>query len=355
MEPIPLHFVWNYTDVDRAFWRTHLEEWVPPRIFDAHTHINEPEFDQVEMTEEKRRQYWVNELHATIGADDAKRCMATVFPKRDVSCLCFGHPTLEFDIKGSNARLAEDCVRYRWYRLAVTRPQWSAEEVAAELDKPRTLGVKVYYALIENDPTSRDKYLEASIFDFLPHHQLELLDERRAWVTLHVPKADRLGHPDNIREIRELRRRYPNVIVVIAHLGRSYTMPHAEEAIPQLADDDGLYWDNSAVFNPDVHRFALEKIGPQRILWGTDNPIFYMRGRRQWKGRTYINRTSYPFFFNKEREAPEVEATYTLYLYEALKAIKDSMADLGMGADTAKAVLCENALRLASIANGGGK
>ena len=262
MDAIPLHFVWNYTDVDWAFWDAHLADWMPQRIFDAHTHINEPEYDLVEMTEEKRRQYWVNELHAPIGAADAKRCMETVFPGRDVSCLAFGHPTLEFDIEASNSHLAEDCVKNGWYRLAVTRPQWSAEKVAAELDKPRTLGVKVYYALIDNDPVSRDKYLEASIFDFLPHHQLELLNDRKAWVTLHVPKADRLGHPDNIAEIREIRRRYPDIIVVIAHLGRSYTMPHAEEAIPQLAEDDGLYWDNSAVFNPEVHRFAWRKSAP---------------------------------------------------------------------------------------------
>ena len=180
---------------------------------------------------------------------------------------------------------------------------------------------------------------------------MELLNERRAWVTLHVPKADRLGHPDNIREIREIRRRYPDVILVIAHLGRSYTMPHAEEAIPQLADDEGLYWDNSAVFNPDVHRFALDKIGPERILWGTDNPIFYMRGRRQWSGRTYTNRTSHPFFFNKQREAAEIEAGYTLYLYEELKAIKDAAAALGLSAESTERLLCGNAMRLVETAN----
>ena len=55
------------------------------------------------------------------------------------------------------------------------------------------LGVKVYYALIGHDPATRDKYLEASIFDFLPPHQLDVLDQYGAWVTLHVPKAERLG------------------------------------------------------------------------------------------------------------------------------------------------------------------
>ena len=53
-------------------------------------------------------------------------------------------------------------------------------------------------------------------------------------------------------------------MLVIAHLGRCYTLPHAEEALPQLADDDGLYFDSSAVMNPDVYRFALKTLGPRR-------------------------------------------------------------------------------------------
>ena len=239
-------------------------------------------------------------------------------------------PSLEYDIEGSNASLQEECVRRGWYRLAVVRPQWSADRVAAELDLPNTLGVKVYYALIGNDPTTRDKYLEASIFDFLPHHQLELLNDRRAWVTLHVPKADRLGHPANIAEIRQIRRQYPHVVLVIAHLGRCYTLPHAQEALPQFADDDGLFFDISAVLNPDVHRLALKIFGPHRILYGTDNPVFYMRGRRQFQDRIYINRTNYPFFFNRDREPPEVEARYTLYMYEELLAIRRACEQLGL-------------------------
>ncbi len=295
MGPLRLHHVWNYTDVDRAFWEDHLESWLPERIFDAHTHVNEPAFRREKPTDEMRRQYWVNEVAEPIGAADAQRCSELVFPGREFCCFCFGFPSLEYDIERSNASLQAECARRGWYQLAVVRPQWPAERVARELDEPRVIGVKVYYALISHDPATRDKHLEASIFDFLPHHQLEVLNERGAWVTLHVPKTDRLGHPANIAEIKEIRRRYPGIVLVIAHLGRCYTLPHAQEALPQLADDEGLLFDSSAVVNPDVYRFALETLGSKRILYGTDNPVFYMHGRRQFRGKTYVNRTSHPF------------------------------------------------------------
>ena len=181
-------------------------------------------------------------------------------------------------------------------------PQWSAERIARELDMPNTLGVKVYYAMISHDPLTRDRHLEASIFDFLPHHQLELLNRRRAWVTLHVPRAGRLGHPENLAEVRRIRRDYPGVVLVLAHLGRCYTLPHAEEAFAPLAADEGLYFDISAVLNPAVLELAIRTFGPGRILFGTDNPILYMRGRQQWQGSKYTYHTDYPFYFNRDRE-----------------------------------------------------
>jgi len=346
VKPLPLYYVWQYSDVDRAFWQEHLESWVPGRVFDAHTHVNEPEFLVERMTDEKRRQYWVNEVAEPIGAADAQQCHELVFPGREFSCLAFGHAALEYDIHRSNASLQAECVTRGWYRLAVIRPQWTAQRVAEELDLPNVLGVKVYYALISRDSASRDKHLEASIFDFLPHHQLDLLNRRRAWLTLHVPKADRLGHPDNIAQIKQIRRQYPGIVVVIAHLGRSYTLPHAQEALPQLAGDEGLYFDISAVLNPDVLQFALKTLGPHRVLYGTDNPIFYMRGRRQWQGKSYLNRTSYPFHFNRDREPPEVEARYTLYMYEALGALRQACQQLGLRPSDVEAIFYGNAQRL---------
>lgn len=347
MKPVPLHHIWQYTDVDAAFFAEHIDAWLPRRIFDAHVHVNDPALRVEEMTDERRRQHWVTEVAEPMPADALARCDEVVYPGRQVAHLAFGWPGLDFQVEATNEYARTECLARGWHSLALLRPQWPAERVAEELAKPGVIGLKPYYALIGRDPTTRDRYIESSIFDFLPHHALEVLDERRAWVTLHVPKADRLGHPDNIREIKEIRRRYPSVILVIAHLGRCYTAPHALEAFGPLADDEGLYFDNSAVLNPAVHRLALDLLGPRRILYGTDNPVFYMRGRRTWHGRRYINHTSAELHFNRNRhEPPEVEVTYTLYMYEALRAIKQACDEVGVGPDGVEAIFRTNAERL---------
>ncbi len=343
MSEIPLFYVYTYNDVDRAFWAEHLKDWVPPRLLDAHVHIVDPAFQIEPLTEELRRSYWVMELLEMQDVETAARCIRTVFPGRDVGCIGFGFPSLDWDVEGSNAYVFAEMARRGWNALALVRPSWTAEQIDTLLAQPGVLGVKPYYQMIGRDTQQRDRYLEASIFDFLPHHQLEALDARGAWVTLHVPRSGRLGDPDNLREVRELRRRYPRIVLVLAHLGRSYTLPHAMEGLQPLADDPGLYFDNSAVMNPEVHRFAIKTLGTGRILYGTDNPVFYMRGRQQWRGTTYINRTSHSFHFNKEREAPEIEAGYTLYMYEALRALKWACEEESITPGQVQAMLHDNA------------
>ena len=83
-EPVHLHYVWDYTDVDRAFWAEHLEAWLPPRIIDVHTHLGLTRHRLEPMTQEKRRQYWVNEVSEPIDAEAARRCTRTVLPDREV-------------------------------------------------------------------------------------------------------------------------------------------------------------------------------------------------------------------------------------------------------------------------------
>ena len=223
MQNQKLYYVWDYNDVDRAFWQEHLEDFLPDNIVDAHTHVWYPELLLKPITESKRQQYWVNELTEPITPTQAKDCYNTVFSGKNVQCVAFGYVSLEWDIEETEKRLAAEIPALGWSRLAVVRPNVSADELEKILNVEGTIGVKVYYDLIGYDPNTRDKYIESSIFDFLPHHQLEILNRRKAWVTLHVPKAGRLGHPDNIREVNQIREKYPAINLVIAHLGRCYT------------------------------------------------------------------------------------------------------------------------------------
>lgn len=327
----PLHFVWEYNQRDREFWQEHFESRLPKSIIDAHIHLDCAEFHYEEMTDEMRRQYWVNEVNSPLTADELDHADSLVYPGRSVKHLVMGFPSLELDVERSNDYVSAEAVKRDWPALTMLIPQWSPERLEKELARPNVIGVKPYYSLIGRSPETRDEYLEADIFDFMPHPLLEVLNDKKAWVTLHVPKAGRLPAPNNIKQIQEIRRLYPDIILVIAHIGRCYSKEHAVEGITPLAEDEGLYFDSSAVINPDAHSAALKLIGSERLIYGSDNPIFYMRGRRQIRGLKYVNRTSYPFYFNKEREPEEVEKDYTLMMYEDILSVLTAADENGCG------------------------
>ncbi|MDX2111602.1 MAG: amidohydrolase family protein [Verrucomicrobiota bacterium] len=344
--PQPLTHVWTYNERDDAFWKEHLEDFVPASIIDGHLHVFRTQDRIHEMTDAMRRQYWVGELVEPCDAVNTARCQAITFPGRTVRNVAFGFPDLDFAIDPANEYLRRECVARGWWCNCVTVPQWTTKELEARIAHPGIIGLKPYYTLIQRTPDSRDTFIEASIYDFLPRHHLEVAQRHKLWITLHVPKAGRLGHPDNIREIKEIRSDFPDIKLVIAHYGRCYTLAHAEESLPQLAGDDGLFFDSSAVVNPDVHTYALKTLGTSRIIYGTDNPIFYMRGRRAFAGRSYRNHTNHPFYFNKVREAPEIEANYTLFMYEELLALKQACQTLKLSQSAVQALFHDNCLNL---------
>jgi len=344
----PLYYIYEYSDVDKAFWAEHLEMWLPRNMMDTHLHFVDPNAQIETVTEEMRRKAWVIETYTAIDAEQTERIAKVIYQSRNISYVCIPFAHLGWDTIANNRYVREEGLKRNWPSLAVTDPRWVAEQVEYELKQPGCIGVKPYFSMIRYSRFLTASFAEADIFDFLPHHHLEVVDAYRAWVTLHVPKADRLGHPSNIRQIREIRRRYPNVKLVIAHLGRCYTEEHAEKALPQLAEDTGIYWDCGAVLNPAVFTIALQCIGPKRIMWGTDNPVGLMRGRQQYREGEYMNRTSHPFFFNTEREPPEIEAKYTLYTYEQLRAIKEVFLELGLTEQHKHTFFYGTAHRLAS-------
>lgn len=335
-----IHPYFEYTDVDRRFWHERLEPRLPQRLFDAHRHVQLPEHLDETRAPFKRGAF-PEEIAGPESVEQARLGYQIMFPGREVEMLAFGSPATNCDCSANNAWVAAQLAGTGSAGLALSRPEWSPERLLEELRRPAIIGIKPYERLIPGFQGG-----DVSIFDFVPHQHLELLDELGTWLTLHLPRAQRLADRANIEEILEIRRRYPNVVLVIAHLGRSYAGRYAREGFPPLADDPGILFDNSAVLNPAVHTLAFDRFGPERIMWGSDQPVFYMRGRRRWEGDRYINLTSGDYSWNTEREPPEIEATYTLSLYEAIAACLDTILALGWGQAEIEAVFYANARRL---------
>ena len=330
---------------DEAFYETYLAGRLPANLIDAHMHINLPEHVAA-ISDETIRGDWAMECGIVMTCEDACAYHQTLFPRQSVRFIGLPMPIREADLAANNAYLAELKKQYDWLPpfahrvqpLMGIRPEWSAETVEQVLLEGGFAGFKPYPYM-----AAAEKGAEVSIFDFLPHAHLAVAERHHKVVLLHLPRRGRLADKENIREIREIVQTYPSIKLVLAHFGRCFNPIYFERGLDQLGSDlPALYFDTAAVLNPQVHQMALERLSIRQILFGTDLPIMLWHGRRRWTETEYINLCREHFNWNKHLE-PEAEAGYTLFVYEQIKAMLDTLAAARDPQQAIQAVFHDNA------------
>ena len=135
-----------------------------------------------------------------------------------------------------------------FYQWVVLDPRYKETYDQAErmLDCPKALGLKIHPSYHGYDIMERGD----EIFSF----------------------ADRLGavvlmHPQHTEEISTLADRYPNMKLILAHLG---SMGHITAMLRSKAGN--IYTDTSGknICSNRVLEYAVEEVGSERILFGTD-------------------------------------------------------------------------------------
>ena len=328
--------------VDERIYKEELAPWLPERIIDCHVHVRLACHKDT-VSPERRKAHWATEVSVPQSWEQLRNNMEVLYPEQDVSVLAFGGVSRETHIKENNEYVLEGALdpANKAQALCATKPEWPASVLEEALCKG-FLGIKPYPDLAPQHT------LEVGIYDFVPHSHLKVLDRYRSVLMLHLPKVGRLGDPDNIRELLEISDRYPSIKLIVAHVGRAYCMPIAERGLPHFADRNGIYFDTSANLNPDVFELAIETVGPDRLLFGSDMPAMMMRGVREHVGEQYLNYTDGDYSWNKNRKSPEVEANYTYFVYEELRALIAAAKRVGLSRTDIEKIMYINSKKLLS-------
>jgi len=181
-------------DLDETIYTGTLAPWLPPDIIDIHCHVSLRE-NCGPISPERLRSMWAIEVGAHQTWEELRQTYRDMFPKQDVSTLAFGGVFREVDIDADNSYVLAGASEPGNHARAlfVCRPKDPPSLIEQALQKG-FLGLKPYPDLIP----SGDQ--ESSIFEFLPHEHLRVLNDAGGILMLHIPRAGRLGDPENIRE-----------------------------------------------------------------------------------------------------------------------------------------------------------
>ncbi len=339
---------------DREFYETELRPWLPKHFIDCHNHIWK-KCHILDNGRKSRSQNWPSLVAGENPIEDLILTNEELFPENRVTSVLYGKVSVNADLPRVNEYVAECARRTGFPALYVSHPSQSADEVERDvLAEPLFRGLKVYLSYApEYIPAD-----EIRIFDFLTHEHLALAD-RHGWVVqLHIPRPGRLGDPVNFHQIREIEERYPNLQLIVAHLGRAYSDCDVGDALEYLAPMEKTVWDFTANTNQNVMERVLEKFGPERFIYGSDFPIFRMKARRHTENGTYINEIPKGSLGTpeiiardphmREIDYPEAEKI-TFFIYEEMASAIRAMRKLGFGKTEIHDIFYGNSARIFGV------
>ncbi len=340
-------------DVDREFYRERLEHFLPGRLIDIHAHVWLREFRKAPPT--GRAVTWPLRVAEQGPIGELIETYRLLFPGKSVEPLMFSFvESHEDDFEAANAYVGRAARDHGFAALVFASPQWSAQRLEEEILKGSFRGAKVYLTLA---PTHMPAD-QIRIFDFLPHHQLEVLD-RRGWIAmLHIPRPGRLRDPFNLADMLEIDHCYPNAKVIIAHAGRAYCPEDVGDAFTVLTPTTRLLFDISANTNAAVFEQLIGAVGPRRILFGSDLPITRMRMRRVCEGGNYVNLVPRGLYgdVSDDRHMREVGGTQarslSFFLYEEIDAFRRAAETAGLTSQDIEDIFHGNAARVIEAAGG---
>lgn len=329
------------TEYDKHVYETELKDFLPDKIVDAHIHI----WDEtcVKTAPSNGGSKWTRLIAENLTGEDLVKATQLLLPGKEVTPLVFGSCSCATDI--ANAMVLKEKKAFGFPALYRTSYDISAEKLEKEVLEGGYLGLKPYL-------TFCPPYIpipEIRIFDFLPHHQLEVANKHGWIVMLHVARDARLRDKVNVAQLMEIEERYPNIKLVVAHIGRAYAKEDIGDAFETLSKTKNMVFDFTANVCDDAIRACIEAVGPKRLLFGSDLPIAFMRMYRITENGVYYNvvpRGLYGDVSNEAHMRETDEKDVTIMYYEQIRAMKRVAEELKLTKSDIEDIFYNNAMRL---------
>jgi glutamate-1-semialdehyde 2,1-aminomutase len=312
------------TPTDRRIWEEELDEFVPQRVFDVHTHIYRWSFNLDPQKESSAYRALLGSQWTDATWELSNACDQALMPGRTVHRLSFPFPFAHpCDFDASNSFVAEETgLDPASAALMLVHPGMAAEAVEEQVDRFGFLGFKPYRFY-----SSTGDAVNCRITDFMPEHLIELAHRRGLLIMMHVSKQDAIADPENMADLTQLCEKYPGAKWILAHCARSYSAWAIERAAPALKGLPNVWYDTSSVCESDAIDALLTEIGPDRVMYGSDDiPVGVLRGKYIAFGYAW----AYLSPDNNSLNLSHCNGQMTFTRYEQLRAMRRACRRVGM-------------------------
>lgn len=329
----------DFTEADRQVYERELRGFLPGRIFDAHVHL----FDRTCLRPEVRfpAKHCYQKVGGVFSLTDYLTWTARLCPDQTFHVNAFGHPSYESDLDAS-AVFAGGCSdNRRFFGMALVSPRDTPEAVVGRVEKNRLVGYKPYLTFVEGKEPR-----EITVHDMLPAALMEAADQRGLAITLHLPRPGRLADPVNQVQMVELCHRYPGAQILFAHIGRAYFLSSVVGFLDGIAACPNAFIDTAMINHEGVLEYAFRKYPRERILFGSDAPIAFLRGKSVELNNQYAYLMGEDYEIGTSIYDARHAVAFTTFFYEQFRGIKLAAERAGLSSGDIENFFFNNASRL---------
>lgn len=329
-------------DYDKQVYEKEFRDFLPETFIDLHTHIWKNTFTP--QGDSNGGATWTKLIADEMTAEELLDSYKRLFPKNKVTPLVFGG--VDHAVKECNEYVYESAKKFGFPILTRTDYAMTADELEEEVHRNHSLGLKPY---LTNCPS----YIppsELRIFDFLPYEHLEVANRNGWMIMLHIARPARLRDAVNIAHLMEIEKRFPNVKLVVAHIGRAYSRQDIGDAFEVLKNTNNMLFDFTANVCDDAIIECIKAVGTERLMFGSDLPISIMRMYRitdetGWY-KNVVPRGLYGDVSGDAHMQESDEKDITLMIYEQIRAFKRCAMKLHLTDTQIEQIMYTNAKKL---------
>lgn len=261
---------------DNDFYENELASFVPDRIYDAHVHLWVNRYDGLPQS-----------IPGPVGIQRYIKLMHGMFGSRRIGGLLIPFPSKDNRDEEDNwvaeqINAAGD-IDSAYRSVMLVTPEDDPEFLREAVRQSGSIGLKCYHSFSGNEQS-----WQAKIPEYLPEQVMEIADELGLVIVLHMVRSRAVSDKENIYWIRRYCQSYRNARIILAHSARGFQPGHNLEGLPELIGLDNLFFDCSANCEPLAHQVIIRLFGHRKLLYGSDFPVSYLRGRSLAAGDSFV-------------------------------------------------------------------
>lgn len=305
----------DLSEAERDFVRE-FTEWLPPAIIDCHAHCNQT--DHCHWVDDRAYRHMLSTF-PSFDLEESKAWHALLHPGKNIRTLRFSNVFRGIDHRAANFYLLTQSAKQD--RVALYGLSDDPDYTIRMLAYPRVSALKMYYLYPE--PTATE------IYQYFPRAILAVAQEKNLPIVLHPPQRITLC----LDQILELIHDFPRLRICLAHLSLTKEIvPGLEEAFKAIAKYPQVYFDTALVPSAELVAMAVNLVGADRIMYGSDEPLHLIRSvpyTHPQRGERIVTGFPYHWADPEEHAAFKFLAQGATHAHwQALRAIKAAISSL---------------------------